>query len=164
MRTMEQREEELHENKARKLSVATLHADMNEENEKRKYRMLDAVQNRDTDRLWDLITASMEAAFIKTLGLTGAAAKRMKGRNKVTFQEGTTEIKEKYENGEEEEDEGKKARVCAGMHSGQANRLTNIARRVQAANAAGVTEGKEAARFMSRTSVHVQHMLEKQWP
>ena len=110
MKTMEQSEEELKENKARKVIVATLHADMNEENEKRKYRMMDAAHNRDTDRLWDLITASMEAAFIKTLELTGAAAKRMKGRNKVTFQEGTTEIKEKYEIAEEEEDEGTKGK------------------------------------------------------
>ena len=36
-----------------------------------------------------------------------------------------------------------KARTCAGKHSGQANRLINIARRVQAANAAGVTDEKK---------------------
>ena len=43
---MEQSEEELTENKARKAIIATLHADMNEENDKRKYRMIDAAEKK----------------------------------------------------------------------------------------------------------------------
>ena len=47
---------------------------------------LDAIFNKDTGRLWDLITAAIEDANVEYYTLTRPQAKALRGRSKVTFQ------------------------------------------------------------------------------
>ena len=125
--------------------MAPLHANMDNEASKRQYRMIDAAHRRDTKRLWGLIVACTEAAFISTLELKDAAAKRMKGRNMVTCQDGSAEIKEDDERNEA--DAERQARLNAGTHSGQANKLANVARRMQMASSAATNAEKKQIHF-----------------
>ncbi len=131
---------EKHDEKEKQMDK--LHTYMDNEASSRYYRLCDAVARRNGEKLWDLITACAEAAFISYLELEGPAAARMRGRGKV-------EIKEKKLEPNNERSmaplttQGAHARRNAGKHNGQANRLTNVARRMQVANAAGTSREKK---------------------
>ena len=57
---------------------------MEEEAGQRKYNFAEALGQRGTDRMWRIISAAAEAAFVRYFDLTGEAAKMMRGRGVVT--------------------------------------------------------------------------------
>ena len=120
-----------------------LHATMEEEMSSRQARFEAAGGVQDTSRMWDLITAVAEASFVNFLELQGADAARMKGRSKVT-------IISQQDQGEPAEPKsctkrGQELKRNAGKHYAQANRLTNVARRIKCACAAGITKERKRA-------------------
>lgn len=62
----------------------------------RKHRIKEAEFNKDTDRLWDLITVAAEEANIKYHMVSKADAKKLRGRSKVTVKR-TLRIPIKYD-------------------------------------------------------------------
>ena len=53
--------------------IATMHENMDDGAVERQFRMFEAAQNRDTNRLWDLIIVAVGAAFISTFKFKDAA-------------------------------------------------------------------------------------------
>ena len=66
-------------NGIRKMMYAQLHELMDEEIGSRRQRLHNARMMRDSNTLWDLITACAESAFVKFFNLSGPDAVRMKG-------------------------------------------------------------------------------------
>ena len=60
-----------------------LHKYMDEEVGLRTCKVQEAKQSKDANRLWDLVTAAVEEAFVRYLELEGLKAMRMKGTSKV---------------------------------------------------------------------------------
>ena len=71
--------------KAKRNEIEPLHSHMDREAEDGRNRVLRATQQKDTHRLWNLITAA-EAAFVKYPELEGPTAARMRGRWKVIIE------------------------------------------------------------------------------
>lgn len=71
---------------ARRDDIVELYVCMAKEVTDRVCRMTQAQCDGDSKRLWDLIAACAEGAFVKFLGLEGPDATRMRGRSKVDFQ------------------------------------------------------------------------------
>ncbi len=85
---------------------------------------LQAVRRKDTTTLWRLITASAEAAFIKTLAIDGAAAKAMQGRGTVTIREQTLQPEDKRQTGSMDTD-SRALQRRAGKHSEQMQQVSH---------------------------------------
>ena len=58
---------------------------MDEQVAKRKYRLMQAQEAKDTTRQWDLIAAASEDAIIAFLNLQGRDATMLRGRSRITF-------------------------------------------------------------------------------
>ena len=63
-----------------------MHEHMDEQIEKRQYRLKHAQEAGDTTTQWDLIAAATEEANIAYHQLKGREATKMRGRSKVVFQ------------------------------------------------------------------------------
>ena len=135
-----------HKDTARKAMMAELHDEMDKNIDARRYRMSDAIAKKDSTRLWDLITAAVEAGFVAFLKLEGKEAAKMRGRSVVTIMKAEEKL-EPVEQGQEDQlatAHIRKLMRRAGSHSTQANRLTNIAKRLQASSRPGTALGKIA--------------------
>ena len=102
--------------------------------------MTEAILQGQAEKMWDLITASIENGFISHLGLDRKEASKMRGRNAVRIRtnEGIAES-QKHRSDQKEVEQAvdgvskkKRWQSRAGKHATQANRLINIARRMQA--------------------------------
>ena len=130
---------DLKENQVRKAEKKALHEAIDEQLEQREGRMMEAILQGNTEKLWGLIAAAIENGFIAHLGLNREEASKMRGRNVVRIRanDGST-LSQKDDREEEKEEQAvdgknKKKRWLsrAGKHAMQANRLINIARRMQ---------------------------------
>lgn len=136
------------ENKIRNQHKKALHNAMDVHLATRTQRLKNAVANKDTQQMWILITASIEAGFVDYFSLTGKEADRMKGRSKVRTTTSTGGSPNQKHHEASKEQDGKHSRETAASkrirevkrradHTrAQANRLTNIARDIHANNAA----------------------------
>ena len=115
-------DDKLKENDVRKEEKKKLHGHMKDQIEKRIHRLEHAKHTRNTDRLWDLIVASMEESFTEYFDLKGVKANKMRGRNATRIINKTAEKKKMPQC----EDNAVK-RWCrrVGNHTAQANRLTD---------------------------------------
>ena len=64
-----------------------LHLLMDKQLEERKFRIEDAIANGDTDRIWQLVVAAIETAFVQYLDLSESQAQHMIGRAHVQVHE-----------------------------------------------------------------------------
>ena len=71
-------------NKARQISIDEMHARMDEQAERRWTRMQEAAQMGNTDRLWDLITATMEEGLVAYLQKSSKDAMKLRDATKPT--------------------------------------------------------------------------------
>lgn len=111
-----------------------LHKAIDQQLEQREGRLTEAILQGDTGKLWDLITAAIENGFINHLSLNRKEAGKLRGRNVVKIKD--EEPRKTKENTAEQNvvdgDNAKGRWVSrAGKHCAQANRLINIARRMQ---------------------------------
>ena len=117
-----------------------LHQIMDEQIAKRQKRLAAAEEERDSNKLWDLITAAFEGAAVQYFELQGTQAEKMRGRSKVQID--CTKVGPKVEVVHEDmTTAGAELRRLAGKHHAQANRLNNVARRMKATGS-GVAEQK----------------------
>ena len=136
------------ENDVRKAEKAKLHEAMDKQVGRRKHRLEYAVHEGDTAKLWDLIAAAMEGGFIDHFGLEGKEASKMKGRNAVSVKTQSKEVRTKEVNEDSKKASGdggnyKGWNRRAGKHTTQANRLINVARRMQAGGGIGEAERRK---------------------
>ena len=82
-RMIEEGKEGAKENEIRKAEKQALHKAIDDHLEIREGRMIEAILEGTTDKMWDLITASVEKGFISHLGLNREEAGTMRGRNVV---------------------------------------------------------------------------------
>ena len=132
------------QDKIRRKHLENLHEHMDEQMEKRQYRLKHAQEAGDTTTQWDLIAAATEEANIDYHQLKGREATKMRGRSKVVFQK---KEKNSLEGADIEEDKAAwcfatKAgwyRQTAGQYNRLSNKLTSIARqrKVGAKNGSG---------------------------
>ena len=61
------------------------HAAIDDQLERRENSLNHAVNIRDTGMQWDLVTAAVEAAVIKTFDLGKEEAGNVRGRSRITF-------------------------------------------------------------------------------
>lgn len=121
---------------ARHQALSDLHLCMDEEDALVWAEPLrEAAACKDTNELWGLITACAERAFVKFLGLSGPAAAWMRRRSRVEIKSQLVGSPTRTVQPMPEEAAELKRR--AGKHVAQANRLVNIARRMQVCRAAG---------------------------
>ena len=118
-------------NALRKMMMTDLHEMMDEATVQRHERLEEAMKAKDTDRLWALITAAAEDVFVRFLGLSSRDALRMKGRSKVQIEVVNTRFAAARTDCQVSKLAAEYQRY-AGRHMAQANRLTNIARRLLA--------------------------------
>ena len=125
-------------------------------------RMLNAIESRDVGKLWDIMTAAIEQGFVKYPDLNLQQAAKMKGRSCVRIY---NESAKDTRGVEGENDEGisgnadnekalskhLKWRRRAGQHQAQANRLTNITRRIKACTP---TNGANREKELSNTDLN----------
>ena len=72
-------------------------ADVDQEVEKRYDRMMQAKQDKNTERLWQLITVCTEEGLVSFLGLQGKEAMCVRGRSRVRFVRTTTGVKKRQQ-------------------------------------------------------------------
>ena len=92
------------ENAIRESNMKKLHHLMDQQIQKRYHRLKHAQAMRKTEQQWDLIAAAVEQAVIEFYQLKDAEAKKMRGRFRITFQKKTSNILQRNENEEDEED------------------------------------------------------------
>ena len=114
--------------KVRKEMHAQLHEYMDEEIDSRKLRMQYAKECGESNTLWDLITPCAESAFVRFFKLSGPDAVRMKGRGRVEIQ--VKPIEAQTRTMQSMTCRAMELKRAAGGHAAQANRLTNVARRM----------------------------------
>lgn len=130
---IEEEREELAGRQAVKRKIdmkAELHSMMDEQLEQRKMRMEKAEVDGDTTIMSRFITASLEAAFVRYLGLNKTEAKAMRGRAAITIQR--EDLKPELKRPKEAKGRIETWRRRAGLHSAQANRLQHVAKRMKA--------------------------------
>ena len=76
-----------------------LHRHMDEQLEKRKYRLMEAEIRSDTNMQWALIAAATEEANIKYQNLLGRDATTMKGTSRLNFKKEDTRHPERHSSG-----------------------------------------------------------------
>ncbi len=99
--------QDLNENAVRKEEKARLHEDIDEHLKAREHRMAFAAHQRNTNQLWDLITAAVESGFVKYFKLEGQDAKKIRGRSNVRIfkEEGKTKTGRDSKQDEQDNDE-----------------------------------------------------------
>lgn len=110
--------------------TAELHSMMDKQLDGRRQRMGKAEAGGDATTLWRLITASLEAAFVKYLGLDKIEAKTIKKEAVLTTQR--QDLKPKLKPMKDAKSRSVKWRRRAGKHSEQTNRLQHAAKRMKA--------------------------------
>ena len=122
------------ENLIRSTTVQQLHTIMDQQTHRREWRLKEAVLRKDTGWQWGLITASVEEANIQFHDLKRKDATKMKGRSKVTFQTGKRNLLRGAEENATIEEIFYLASIRKRFTENnlQANRLTNIVRRLKA--------------------------------
>ena len=127
--------EKTDEHSIRKRNLEQLHVRMDEQHDKRKYRLQHAVEAKDTNTQWDLIAAIAEEANIDFHNLQGREATKMRGRSRITFNKAIKNLLQGMEAQEENAELATRAkwlREMAGHHTKLGNKLINVARRVLA--------------------------------
>ena len=140
-----------------------MHALIDKHLDERVYRLKRAVGQRNTTIQWDLIAAAVEDANIEFHGLTGAEAKKMKGRSRITFQKkdaNALQAAEKQQGNEDLVTKAKWLRKTAGQHAKLGNKLLATAKKIKAA---GYHRGKgqvdETNKKLIGATIHSYIML-----
>ena len=118
----------------RKSHLNELHTQMGKQINNRFSRLRLAVMTKETTRQWDLIAAAVEEAIIAFFELTERAAKKMRGRSKITFKQTSRNVLNGIEEDEENAEAATRAewlRKAAGEHTRMGNKLINVARRIK---------------------------------
>ena len=127
----------------RKKHKKALHQKMDTQIESRLQRMKKAIRDKDTQQLWILITAAIEAAYVDYFKLKGKEADKMRGRSKVRIKNDDLDtlatarlLAQSADQGPAKESDARKriraVRRRIGHIRTQANRLTNLARDIHA--------------------------------
>ena len=111
--------------RTRKEAMKELHEAMDSALASRDERLRQAKAQKDSERLWQLITASVDDGLVKYLGLAGQQEVSMRGRSKVQFVNVWTGAKEEQDIPRGEDCRVDLRRKSAGIQLAQANRLTN---------------------------------------
>ena len=125
--------EQADDHSIRKKNMEQLHKLMDEQHDKRKYRLQHAAEAKDTDAQWDLIAAIAEEANIEFHNLQGKEATKMRGRSRIRFKKAIKNMLQGMEAQEENADlvtRVKWLRETAGHHTKLGNKLINVARRL----------------------------------
>ena len=127
--------EQTDDHSIRKKNMEQLHKLMDEQHDKRKYRLQHAVEAKDTNTQWDLIAAIAEEANIDFHNLQGREATKMRGRSRITFNKAIKNLLQGMEAQEENAElvtRAKWLREMAGHHTKLGDKLINVARRILA--------------------------------
>ena len=123
---------------------------MDQQIQKRFYRLKHAQAMEKTEQQWDLIAAAVEQAVIEFHQLKDAEAKKMRGRSRIMFQKKTKHVLQGNENEVESEDDTRFKLLCriASQHTQLGNKLKNIAKRMianakQIANLSSIAENRK---------------------